>query len=47
MGFFSNKPEKQIQKVKLLGIRTTEQTKVLSTVNTSMYCMIVLYTDGT
>lgn len=47
MGFFIAKTEKEIQKVKLLGIRTTEQTKVFSTVNSSMYCMIVLYTDGT
>lgn len=47
MGLFSNTPAKQIQKIKLLGIRTAEQTKVFSTVNSSMYCMIVLYTDGT
>lgn len=47
MGFFSVTPEKKIQKVKLLGIRTAEQTKVFSTINSSMYCMIVLYTDGT
>lgn len=47
MGLFSNTPTKQIQKIKLLGIRTSEQTKVLSTVNSSVYCIAVLYTDGT
>lgn len=47
MGFFNIQLEKEIKKVKLLGIRTAEQTKVFSTVNSSMYCMIVLYTDGT
>lgn len=47
MGLFTATPEKVIKKVKLLGIRTAEQTKVFSTVNSSMYCMIVLYTDGT
>lgn len=47
MGFFSTTPQKQVEKVKILGIRTAEQTKVFSTVNSSMYCMIVLYSDGT
>lgn len=46
MGLFSNS-QKQVQKVKLLGIRTAEQTKVFSTVNSSLFCVLVLYVDGT
>lgn len=49
MGFFGKeqKQEKQISKVKVLGIRTGEETRVLATVNSSIYCLLVLYADGT
>lgn len=46
MGLFG-KTEKEIQKVKLLGIRTAEQTKVLSTHNFSIFCLLVQYVDET
>lgn len=46
MGLFSQKEEKKIAKVKLLGVRTTEQTKVLGTYNSTMYCFLIEYTDG-
>lgn len=45
MGLFNNY-EKEISSVKLLGIRTAEQTKILGTYNSSLYCLIVLYTDN-
>ena len=37
---------KQIQAVKVLGVRTAEQTRVLATYNSSVYCCLVLYSDG-
>ena len=44
MGLFSS--SKQITKVKVLGIRTAEQTKILATYNSSLYCLLVLYSDN-
>lgn len=45
MGLFS--ATKEIKKVKLLGIRSAEQTKIFGTYNSSLYCLIVQYTDNT
>nr|DAR41401.1 MAG TPA: hypothetical protein [Caudoviricetes sp.] len=38
--------KKEIYRVKYMGVRTAEQTKVLGTYNSSMYCFLVEYTDG-
>ena len=38
--------KKEIKAVKVLGVRTGEQTKVLATYNSSVYCMLVEYADG-
>ena len=32
--------------VKVLGVRTAEQTKVLSTVNSTIYCIMLVYSNG-
>lgn len=45
MGLFGG--IKEIKKVKFLGVRTAEQTKILGTHNSSLYCLIVQYTDDT
>ena len=37
---------KKIQAVKVLGVRTAEETKVLATYNSSVYCCLVIYNDG-
>lgn len=37
---------KKIQAVKVLGVRTAEKTKVLATYNSSVYCCLVIYNDG-
>ena len=37
---------KKIRAVKVLGVRTAEQTKFISTVNSSVYCCLVIYEDG-
>ena len=39
------KAAKEIKIVKILGVRTTEQTKVLATYNSSLYCLLVVYSD--
>jgi len=44
MGLFS---AKEISVVKVLGVRTAEETKVLATVNSTIYCLLIVYTDGT
>ncbi len=44
MGFFSG--QQKIAKVNVLGVRTAEETKVLSTVNFGIYCLLIEYTDG-
>lgn len=47
MGLF-NKPEsKQIAKVKVLGVRTAENTGIFATYNSAVYCVLVEYNDGT
>jgi len=43
MGFIK---KKEISRVKFMGVRTAEQTKVLATYNSSMYCFLIEYTDG-
>lgn len=45
MGLFGE--IREIKKVKFLGVRTAEQTKILGTYNSSLYCLIVQYTDDT
>lgn len=37
---------KKIRKVKCLGVRTGEETRVLATYNSAVYCMLVEYSDG-
>lgn len=32
--------------VKVLGVRTAEQTKVLATYNSTIYCIMLVYSDG-
>ena len=44
MGFFSG--PKEIARVNVLGVRTSEETKVLSTVNFGTYSILIEYTDG-
>jgi len=39
-------PIKQIERVRVLGVRTAEQTKVLATYNSSIYCILILYING-
>lgn len=43
MGFLS---AGRIQCVVVLGVRTAEQTKVIATYNSSVYCLMVEYEDG-
>lgn len=37
--------KKQIQRVKCLGVRTAEETKVLATYNSTIYCFLIEYAD--
>lgn len=48
MGFFSGSKgdPKEIAKVNVLGVRTSEETKGLSTVNFGTYSILIEYTDG-
>ena len=39
-------PAKQIERVRVLGIRTAEQTKVLATYNSPIYSILILYSNG-
>lgn len=43
MALFNNR---QIAKVKVIGVRTAEQTKVMATYNSTIYCVAILFTDG-
>lgn len=45
MALFGNK--KELALVKVLGVRTAEETKVLATYNSTIYCLLLLYTDNT
>lgn len=44
MGLF-DKNTKTIKRVKVLGVRTSEETKVLATYNSSVYCILIEYDD--
>lgn len=37
---------KEITRVKVLGVRTEEETKVIATYNSTVYCLLVAYKDG-
>ena len=37
---------KQIERVRVIGVRTAEQTKVLATHNSTIYCLLILYNNG-
>lgn len=51
MGFFkelaNGQAEKAIQRVNILGVRTGEETRVMATYNSTVYSLLILYTDGT
>ena len=38
--------KKEIYRVKCLGVRTQHETKVFFTYNSTIYCIVVEYTDG-
>lgn len=46
MGSFGDNPPKEIRRVNVLGVRTTEETQVMYTYNHGMYSLLVEYTDG-
>lgn len=48
MGLFKSnaKSEREIATVKVLGVRTAEETRALATHNSTMYCLLVAYVDG-
>lgn len=37
---------RSIRRVKVLGVRTAEDTKLLATVNSTIYCVLIEYSDG-
>lgn len=39
-------PVRQIERVRVLGIRAAEQTKVLATYNSTIYSILILYSNG-
>ena len=45
MGLF--KRTKEIKKVKVLGVRTAENTGIFATYNSAVYCVLVEFKDGT
>ena len=48
MGFLSQqKQEKPISRVKVLGVTRTFDTKLVTTINTTVYCLLVEYEDDT
>lgn len=49
MGFFGPSDiynGKKVERVKVIGVRTAEQTKVLGTYNFGIYSFLVEYEDG-
>ena len=36
-----------ISRVRVLGVRTAENTKILTTVNSTIYCCLIEYRNGT
>lgn len=37
---------KKLETIKILGVRTAHETKVLATYNSSVYCCLFVYSDG-
>lgn len=47
MGLFSQKqPPKEINRVKLLGLRKMDNSGALATYNSTLYSLLIEYTDG-
>lgn len=47
MALFAKKPvPPSIRRVKFMGVRTAEETKILGTYNSSMYCFLIEYDNG-
>lgn len=40
------KPPEGLVRVKVLGVRTAEETKVMATYNSTIYCCLLMYADG-
>lgn len=38
---------KKVQRVKVIGVRTAEETKIMATYNYGVYSFLVQYEDGT
>lgn len=45
MGFFGTKTD-GISRIKIVGVRTAQQTKVMATYNYGIYSLLIEYTDG-
>lgn len=45
MGFFYSAPA-NISRVNVIGVRTAMDTKVLATYNSTVYCLLIEFTDG-
>lgn len=37
---------KKLEKVKVFGVRTAHETKVFATYNSTVYCCMFMYSDG-
>ena len=46
MGLLGKKETLPINRVKFMGVRTAEQTKILATYNSTLYCFLIEYEDG-
>lgn len=40
------KPPEGLERVKVLGVRTAEETKVMATYNSTIYCCLLIFADG-
>ena len=47
MGLLSGTSSKKIYTVKVLGVRTAENTGFFATYNSAVYCVLIEYEDGT
>ena len=47
MSLFKKPEKKETSKVKVLGVRTAENTGVFATYNSAVYCVLVEHIDGT
>lgn len=45
MGFFGTKTN-GIKRIKIVGVRTAQQTKVMATYNYGIYSLLIEFTDG-